>query len=148
MKKKPTADPQRRAFVNWFLGTSLGATVAAAIYPILQFLIPPEITEAQQNSVVAAEVNDVQPNSAKIFKFGSRPGILIRTPDGNYHALSAICTHLDCTVQYRPDRQDIWCACHGGVFDVNGNNVSGPPPRPLDRYNVNVSGEDILVSKS
>ena len=138
---------RRRAFVNWFLGTSLGATVVSAAYPVLQFLIPPPVSEAQQNNVVAAKIDELQPNTAKIFKFGTRPGLLIRTPSGEFRAFNAICTHLDCTVQYREDRQDIWCACHGGVFDLNGNNIAGPPPRPLEQYSANTSGDDIVVSK-
>jgi cytochrome b6-f complex iron-sulfur subunit len=50
-------------------------------------------------------------------------------------------------VQYRPDRHDIWCACHNGIYDLNGRVVGGPPPRPLEEYKVNVRGEDIVVSK-
>lgn len=48
---------------------------------------------------------------------------------------------------YRPETSDIWCACHNAVFDVGGNIVSGPPPRPLERLTVNVSGEDLVVSR-
>ena len=137
----------RRSFVNWFLGGSLGATLASAVYPVLRFLIPPQVSEAQQNNVVAGTVEEMKPNTGKIFKFGTRPGLLIRTESGEFRAFNAICTHLDCTVQYREDSQTIWCACHGGVFDLNGNNIAGPPPRPLESFNVNVSGDDILVSK-
>jgi len=137
----------RRSFVNWFLGGSLGATMASAIYPILRFLIPPQVTEAPQNNVIAGKAGDLKPNSGKIFKFGTRPGLLIRTEGGELEAFDAVCTHLNCTVQYRPDRKDIWCACHGGVFDLNGKNVEGPPPRPLERFTVNVVGDDVVVTK-
>ncbi|MDP2471857.1 MAG: Rieske 2Fe-2S domain-containing protein, partial [Candidatus Palauibacterales bacterium] len=60
---------------------------------------------------------------------------------------SAVCTHLSCTVQYREDLRQIWCACHNGHFDLNGRNVQGPPPRPLDAFDVNVRGDEIVVSK-
>ena len=43
-----------------------------------------------------------------------------------------ICTHLGCIPAYNPSRQQFVCACHGGVFDTNGINVFGPPPRPFD----------------
>ena len=119
----------------------------SVIYPVVEFLIPPQVSEAQQNNVVAGKANDLKPNSGAIFKFGSRPGILIRTAEGDLRAFSATCTHLDCTVQYREDLQRIWCACHGGQFDLNGINVAGPPPRPLEKYNVNILGQDIVVSK-
>ncbi len=59
-----------------------------------------------------------------------------------------MCTHLGCTVQYRPDLMQIWCACHNGHYNLNGVNVSGPPPRPLTPYAVNVLGNQIVVSKT
>ena len=139
---------KRRSFLDWFLGGSLGATMASVLYPVVQFLIPPAVTESQQNNIVAAKAAEMKPNTGRIFKFGSRPGILIRTQDGNLRAFSATCTHLECTVQYRDDLQRIWCACHGGQFDLNGINVAGPPPRPLEQYTVNVSGDDVFVSKA
>ncbi|HET8580537.1 MAG TPA: Rieske 2Fe-2S domain-containing protein, partial [Nitrospiraceae bacterium] len=63
-------------------------------------------------------------------------------------AFSAVCTHLACTVQYRPDLIHIWCACHNGHYDLNGINIAGPPPRPLEPYVVNVRGDKIVVSKT
>jgi Rieske Fe-S protein len=92
--------------------------------------------------------DDVKPNTGQIFKFGSRPGILVRTPSGELRAFSAVCTHLNCTVQYRSDLNHVWCACHNGHFDLNGQNIAGPPPRPLDRFVVNTRGNQIVVSKS
>jgi cytochrome b6-f complex iron-sulfur subunit len=138
---------ERRSFINYLLGTSLGATILSIAYPVIEFLIPPEVSEAQQNNVVAAKGSQLKPNGSLIFKFGTRPGILVRTPQGDLRAFSAICTHLNCTVQYREDMGHIWCACHGGEFDLNGINVAGPPPRPLEQYAVNLSGDDIVVSK-
>jgi Rieske Fe-S protein len=138
---------ERRSFINYVLGTSLGATALSILYPIIEFLIPPALSESQQNSVLAGKASELQPNSAKIFKFGTRPGILVRSPAGELRAFSATCTHLNCTVQYRDDFQHFWCACHSGHFDLNGINVSGPPPRPLEQYAVNLSGDDVVVSK-
>lgn len=67
--------------------------------------------------------------------------------DKSLKAFSAVCTHLECTVQYRPDMERIWCACHNGIYDLNGRNVAGPPPRPLDVFKVAVQGDDVVVSK-
>ena len=138
---------KRRSFLDWVLGGSLGATMVSVIYPIVEFLIPPQVTEAPQNNIVAGKANELKPNTAKVFKFGARPGILVRTAEGELKAFSATCTHLECTVQYRDDLQRFWCACHGGQFDLNGINVAGPPPRPLEPYTVNISGDDVVVSK-
>jgi Rieske Fe-S protein len=141
------APSSRRSFIDFLLSTSLGATVMSVVYPVVQFLIPPAVSESQQNNVVAGNVKELKPNTGKVFKFGSRPAIVVRTTAGEFRAFSAICTHLNCTVQYRDDLQHIWCACHGGQFDLNGLNVAGPPPRPLEQYAVNLSGDDIVVSK-
>ena len=52
-----------------------------------------------------------------------------------------------CTVQYRSDLREVWCACHNGIYDLNGRNVSGPPPRPLDVFDVHLRGDEIVVNR-
>jgi Rieske Fe-S protein len=141
-------EPTRRGFVNWLLSTSAGAFVLSVVYPVSRYLVPPPAGESTAASVtIALKPDEVKPNTGQIFKFGSRPGILVRTAAGDLRAFSAVCTHLNCTVQYRPDLGEIWCACHNGHFDLNGHNVAGPPPRPLEPYVVNVRGNQIVVSK-
>ena len=141
-------DTGRRRFLNYLLGTSFGATLVAVFYPVLKFITPPPIIEATQTSVVAGKVGELAVNSGKIFRFGNRPGLLVRTASGEWKAFSAACTHLDCIVQYQPEEKRIWCACHNGQFNLNGQNIGGPPPRPLEEYAVNIRGEEIVVSKS
>ncbi len=138
----------RRGFLNWFLGTSLGAMCVSVLYPVIRYISPPEVPEAQTSRVVAAREGDLKPNEGMLFRFGSQPGILIRTGGGEYRAYAATCTHLNCTVQYRGDLQQIWCACHNGFYDLNGVNVSGPPPRPLEQYDVRVANEEVIVTRS
>jgi Rieske Fe-S protein len=139
----------RRSLLNWLLGTSAGAFLVAVLYPVSRYLVPPTAGEAAASSVaLAIKPEDVKPNSGQIFKFGSRPGILIRTPAGELRAFSAVCTHLNCTVQYRPDLSHIWCACHNGHFDLNGKNIDGPPPRPLESLVANARGNQIVISKA
>jgi len=137
----------RRSLLNWLLGTTLGATLGAALYPVFRFVIPPEVAEAPVNRVLAAKLSELPLNSGKIFRFGARPGIVLRTSDGAVRAFSAVCTHLNCTVQYRPDLQHIWCACHNGHYDLQGKNIAGPPPRPLEAYKVDVKGDEVYVTK-
>jgi Rieske Fe-S protein len=109
---------------------------------------PPRIIESTENSVIAAKLAEVPVNSGKIFKFGSKPGIVVRTESGELKAFSAVCTHLDCIVQYKSDTKNIWCACHNGQYNLNGKNIGGPPPRPLEEYKVNTRGDEIVVSKA
>jgi Rieske Fe-S protein len=138
----------RRRFLDYLLGTSAIATLGAIVYPIFRFMSPPQVIESTENSVVAAKLNEVPVNSGKIFKFGNKPGILVRTSAGELKALSAVCTHLECIVQYRPDTKQIWCACHNGQYNLSGKNIGGPPPRPLEEFKVNTRGDDIVVTRS
>jgi len=138
----------RRSFFDSLLGAGFVSTIVAMAYPVWRFLIPPASAEPATQSVVAAQASQVKQNSGMLFKFGSRPGLLIRTPEGELQAFNAVCTHLDCTVQYKADTAQIWCACHNGFYDLSGNVVSGPPPRPLERLVVNQRGEDVVVSRA
>jgi len=138
----------RRSVLNWFLGTSVGAMTASIVYPVLRYLVPPDVPEAQTTQTVAGREGELKPNQGKIFRFGNSAGILILGDDGQYRAFHATCTHLNCTVQYRDDVRQVWCACHNGFYDLTGKAVSGPPPRPLEAYKVNVVNGEIMVSKA
>jgi Rieske Fe-S protein len=148
MDAQPPEGPSRRRFLDYLLGTSAVATLGAILYPIFKFMVPPQIVEAQQNSVVVGKNADFATNSGKIFKFGSKPGIIIRTDTGDLKAFSASCTHLACIVQYDPASKQIVCACHNGKYDLTGKNVAGPPPRPLEAFTVNVKGDDVTVTRA
>ena len=137
----------RRGFVELLLGGGFLATAAAFVYPVMRYFVPPKAVDLGGDSVVAAKVGDLKLNSGSIFHFGNRPGLLIRTAGGEYRAMSAVCTHLSCTVQYRPDLREVWCACHNGTYNLDGRNISGPPPRPLESFDVQVRGDEIYVSR-
>jgi Rieske Fe-S protein len=138
----------RRA-VTWLIGLGLGSLVGSMLYSVLRFVIPPTAADASAASVrIPWKATEMEKNTGRIFRFGSKPGILVRTPAGDLRAFTAVCTHLACTVQYRPDLEHIWCACHNGHFDLFGKNIAGPPPRPLAAYVVNVKGDEVTVSKA
>jgi len=137
----------RRSILNWLLGLWGGGVAGSILYPVTRYLAPPEVPEAAAVSVSAGSARALPPNSGRVVPFGSRPAIVIRTSTGELRAFSARCTHLDCTVQYRPDLERIWCACHNGQYDLNGRNVAGPPPRPLDAFDVNVANDEITITR-
>ena len=145
----------RRKLINWFLGTSFGALAVSVIYPVLRYMTPPKIAEAQTNQVEAGQVNDpvLRDKGYKILRFGAEPVILVKAADNDFRAFSATCTHLDCIVGFQKDKSQIYCNCHGGTYDLTGRNVAGPPPRPLTPYKVNVVAKGsepglIVVSKA
>ena len=144
----PTSpNPERRSLLNWLLGVWGGGVLGSIVYPVVRYLTPPEIPEAAAQSVTAGSARALAANTGRIVPFGSRPAIVVRTSAGELRAFSASCTHLDCTVQYRPDLQRIWCACHNGQYDLNGRNVAGPPPRPLEAYDVNLKDDEIVITR-
>ena len=137
----------KRDFLQWVLAGGVTAFLGAVLYPIFAYLIPPKQAEVEVSSVKAGKLSEIEKESGKIIKFGTKPVILIRTANDEVRAFSATCTHLDCTVQFRKDFGMIWCACHNGKYDLNGRNVSGPPPRPLDEFRVLIQGDEIQISK-
>jgi Rieske Fe-S protein len=145
--KSATSDVSRRRLLDILLSGGVLAFLGAVFYPVVRYLTPPEVHEVSTSSVVAAHVAELTPNTGKVFRFGSKPGVLVRLPSGEWRAFSAVCTHLQCTVQYRADLEQIWCPCHNGHFDLSGKNVAGPPPAPLESYDVAVRGEEVVVSR-
>ncbi|MFH1726309.1 MAG: Rieske 2Fe-2S domain-containing protein [Elusimicrobiota bacterium] len=137
----------RRSFVNLLLGAGVTGWLASVVYPVLKFLIPPEETGIEPEVMNLGPLDGFPPGSSKIFRFGRKPVLLVRTQAGALHALAATCTHLDCLVQYRADLDAVWCACHNGKYDLTGRNISGPPPKPLDQYAVKAVGGQIMVGK-
>ena len=149
------APVERRRFINWFLGTSVGALLASVIYPVLRYVSPPRVAEATTNQVDAGPTNDpaLLDKGFKIVRFGAEPVVLIKVSDTDFRAFSATCTHLDCIVGYQKDKSRIYCNCHGGTYDLNGRNVAGPPPRPLTPFKVNLVAKGgqpstIVISKA
>jgi len=136
---RPPSDRGRRKLLNWLLGGSVGAMFASVAYPVVRFLSPPRVPEATTRRVEVGPTNDPElvERGFKIVRFGSEPVILLRVGE-EYRAFSATCTHLDCIVEYDKTERLIRCNCHDGRYDLTGRNVGGPPPRPLDRFQVHL----------
>jgi cytochrome b6-f complex iron-sulfur subunit len=139
---------KRRDVLTWLLGIWGGGVAASVLFPIVRFLSPPDVPEDTSLTASGGKASSLMPNSGRLVPFGSEPAIIVRTASGELRAFTAVCTHLSCTVQYRDDLQQIWCACHNGHYDLTGRNVSGPPPRPLRPFTVNVKGDEIVISRS
>jgi cytochrome b6-f complex iron-sulfur subunit len=137
----------KRDFLKYVLGGSLIAWIGSVVYPLLAYLKPPKQAEVEVSSVKVGKLSAIEKESGMVVRFGNKPVIVLRTATGEMRAFSATCTHLDCTVQYRKDLGVIWCACHNGRYDLNGRNIGGPPPRPLDEFRVVVQGDEVHVSK-
>jgi Rieske Fe-S protein len=155
----------RRGWLLQSLKAGIAATVVAIFYPVANFLRPRKATVSGALEIVAPFTVDELPGAASNpFDFAGKPCLVVLSAEGakrsaqgqalrtdDVQAFNAICTHVDCTVKYRADTGDIFCNCHNGIYDLNGRNVSGPPPRPLERYKVVLRGEpgheEIIVSR-
>jgi len=89
-----TLASSRRGFVNFLLGSGFGAMAVWMLYPVLRYLIPPTSGEPTIASVtIPWKPAEVKANTGRIFKFGSQPGILVKTPAGELRAFPGVCTH-------------------------------------------------------
>ncbi len=154
---------------NWLfaaLSAAFTMTIGVAFYPVIRFLWPRKATVSGAQEVVAPFLVKQLVKAQQPFNFGGKPCLVFLTPEGqkrlsagspvqaeeHVRAFSGLCTHVDCTVVYRPGAGDIFCNCHDGVYDLQGRNVSGPPPRPLESFKVTLRGdtpgeEEIIVSR-
>ena len=153
---EPRELPSRRDWLLIGLKGIVALTAAVLLYPVAMFLRPRKQTQSGALEVVAPfRLNQLKLQPQPPFDFGGKPCLVVSTPDGEVRAFNAVCTHLDCTVQFRADHGDIFCQCHLGLYDLSGRNVSGPPPRPLEAYKVTLRGdkdkpgeEEIIVSRT
>jgi Rieske Fe-S protein len=137
--------PTRRRFLNVAIAGTASALGIAAAYPIGRFLSP--IAGASAKSVELGKLDEFPVASSKAVQFGERIALVIRLADGSFRAFIALCTHLECVVHYSAERNRIECPCHSGVYSVDGENISGPPPRPLHALRVNLTGDTIVLSE-
>lgn len=142
------SDSERRSLLKWLLGLGIFSWLGSVLYPVARFLVPPSLPEANISSLRIGMKDDFAIGTGTIFEFGRKPGILVRLGEDDFKAFTATCTHLGCIVQYRADLGQIWCACHNGRFDMTGRNVAGPPPRPLDVFEVYLRNDEVWVARS
>lgn len=143
----PVRKESRRDFLKYLLGLGAAGFGIMTVYPVFSFLKPPKQREIEVSSVSAGPADGFNTGDSKIIRFGKEPVIIIKDEENNFKAFSATCTHLDCTVQYKKEEKIIWCACHNGKYDLQGRNIAGPPPRPLDKYIVTLKDNELLVTK-
>ena len=83
----------------------------------------------------------------KPFAWGGKVGLILKKTGGAISALKGVCTHMECNITYRPEERKFYCACHKGWFDENGKNIEGPPPKPLEFFEIITSGEKLIIAK-
>jgi cytochrome b6-f complex iron-sulfur subunit len=138
----------RRNFLTEALAGWLILTCIPALYSAVRFIIPPNIREKTLEIINAGKFTEIPFNSAKIVRFNKKAIILVRTEQEQVKAFSAVCTHLGCIVEFKPDERIFKCNCHGSQFDLTGKNIAGPAPSPLKPFRVEVKDNNILLSQA
>ena len=134
---------KKREFLTGLVAL-LGLTATGSfVYPLVRFLAPP--TGGAKTKQVTLKVSEIPVGDAKDIPFGGVPAMIINRPGKGFIALSRVCSHLGCLVEYSKPQNRIICPCHGALFDLEGNVVSGPPPKPLPRIPLKAEGESILI---
>jgi cytochrome b6-f complex iron-sulfur subunit len=123
------------------VGTTLG--LGGLAFRFLEYLYP-VILPIKLIEVPAGTVNEIPPGGVKLVHLAEGPVMLEKT-GADVRALSAICTHLGCIIAWHPKAKEFICPCHGGRYDLNGNVLSGPPPRPLEKFQVKLRDGQVFV---
>ena len=138
-------DAGRRRFLSQaVMGFGLLFGMGTLGLRFLQFLVPSRKLARSEAVLIGSEAR-LQPGDALSLDFGGQKILVLKTDDG-VAAFSRRCTDLGCLVSWNKERQQFLCPCHRGVYDKNGTNIAGPPPRPLDRFEVIKRGEQLYVN--
>jgi Rieske Fe-S protein len=148
----------RRDFMNTAIWAIGGFISAAFAIPAIVYVVAPALQKNQLEEWVRLGSTDkVELGTPTLFKANierqtgwivneEEISVYVLTENGrDYVAMSNICTHLGCRVRWISDQSQFFCPCHNAIFDEEGQVVSGPPPRPLDRYETKVENNQIFI---
>lgn len=133
----------RRKFLGLCLSGTTVAVASAAVYPVLAYLGPRASKVGGEKQVFTA--SELPEGEAKFFEHAGTSAVLVKTKGGQILALSAVCTHMGCIVQWEKDKQAFLCPCHAGHYSPDGAVLSGPPPKPLAKIPFTVADGKITV---
>ncbi|RMF35840.1 MAG: Rieske (2Fe-2S) protein [Chlorobiota bacterium] len=95
--------------------------------------------------VRVASLHDVVQQERGIIVQSGQRAVLLRWDGRRVRVLDLRCTHGNCTLRYDAASEQLFCPCHGGAFDRDGNVITGPPTKPLHRVPVRIEGDDVYM---
>ena len=138
-------DAGRRRFLSQaVMGFGMMFGLGTLGFRFMQFLLP-TTTDKQPETVLIGAETRIPLGDAVPMDLGGHKILVLKTQDG-VAAFSRRCTDLGCLVSWNKEREQFICPCHQGTFDKNGVNIAGPPPRPLDRFQIVKRGEQLYVN--
>ncbi len=135
----------RRQFLTWLSRAFLGLWAVGGAGVVAAYMGAPDKNEGGGRQVRIGRLDDLRIGEARLVRHGVTPFFVIRTNETSVVALSAVCTHVRCILNYDRERRVITCPCHEGRFDLNGTVLSGPPPRQLPSYEVSMRAGEVFV---
>lgn len=152
--------PSRRGLLGWtvVIAAAVGAMVAGPVATL--FAAPLFRKRAEGEWVPIGPADGFDPAGQDVsFEYERQDGwyrgvnsarVFVRKRGNDFEVISTRCTHAGCGVNWQPDTQQFFCPCHGGLFDANGNVISGPPPAPLAKLQsrVNPSTKQLEILES
>ena len=154
--RSPVMD--RRSFVK-IVTSALGSLMAAVVgLPVIQYFISPALGKESEDEWISLGPLENYPfGTPTPFNFtltkvngwersSQSYGVFVLREEGkDVVVYSDVCTHLSCRVNWDADGKEFYCPCHAAFFDKYGNVVSGPPPRPLDRFEIKLEDEKLFI---
>ncbi|MFQ6607343.1 MAG: ubiquinol-cytochrome c reductase iron-sulfur subunit [Fidelibacterota bacterium] len=128
MSEKNKKKMNRREFLFKIGLGSIGVTIGGGSILSFQYLSPNVLFEPP-TKFKAGSPEDFSADSVTLNSV--QQVYIVRAKAGYFYSLSAVCTHLGCITNYRTSEQKIACPCHGSIFDLKGEVLSGPAPKPL-----------------
>jgi len=147
----------RRSFLTYLIASAAAFIAATLGTSTAIFAASPLINQRRGARVSLGSVSGFQVGKPRVVEFSlsRRDGWVVedavksvwvvRTSENAFITYSPRCTHLGCAVSWVPDQQAFKCPCHGGVFSIEGEVLSGPPPRPLDRLDNQIENGKLVV---
>jgi cytochrome b6-f complex iron-sulfur subunit len=134
----------RRDFLNEITLGALGIAGLGSVAVTYQFFSPNVLFEP--STTFRAGNPDLYPMHSVTF-LQEQQVYIVRMSEG-FYAVSAVCTHLGCITQWKPEADMIACPCHGSKFKPDGIKIEGPAPRPLPHFAISLTADgELLVDK-
>jgi len=134
---------KRRNFLTLLLSIFSLTSFVSFLYPLVRFLLPPPVEATAKKITIPKD--EIAPDDFKNIIFSNSPAIVINRADKGPIAFLKVCTHLGCIIEYNKGNKKFICPCHAGTFDIDGNVISGPPPKPLQKLPLTIEGKDIII---
>ena len=142
-KEKPNENfLTRRYFLETVSFGALGLTAVGSLVLSGEYLSPNVVREPPTR-FIAGPPENYPPGSVTFNK--EQKVFIVRAKEGYFYALSAVCTHLGCITNWKPDEGIVACPCHGSKFDKEGRKIEGPAPSPLPRFSIALDDRGSLV---